>query len=146
MYYSSPPLRCQAPGLALLQGSVRSEEFFVFPRPTGGGTQIIISVVWTIPFCGGSLQSVLKCGIIKAPPASRGAHKGRCHIKGGWPLFPKGGGSLSRRLLEGRWRVYGSKAVIFYSLYLDCFSSNHLHSPKSVLAARLDPERLTVKF
>ena len=33
-----------------IPGSVRSEEFFVFPRPTGGGTQIIISVVWTIPY------------------------------------------------------------------------------------------------
>ena len=30
-------------------GSVRPEEFFVFPRPQGGGTQMIISVIWTLP-------------------------------------------------------------------------------------------------
>lgn len=36
--------------LAFPAGSVRSEEFFVFPRPQGGGIQMIISVIWTIPF------------------------------------------------------------------------------------------------
>ncbi len=30
-------------------GSVRFGELFMFPRPTGGGTQMIISVVGTLP-------------------------------------------------------------------------------------------------
>ncbi len=60
--------------------SVRSEEFFVFPRPTGGGTQIIISVVWTIP----GTASFLRPGAEYAILTNRKSNK----IRGACPCFP----------------------------------------------------------
>lgn len=44
-------------------GSVRFEEFFVFPRPLGGGTQMITSVVWTIPKSPGYLTAASAKGM-----------------------------------------------------------------------------------
>ena len=54
MYHTPFLIGCQGAAAkffipASAPGSVRFREFFVFPRPAGGGTQIIISVVWTIP-------------------------------------------------------------------------------------------------
>ena len=45
-------------------GSVRFGELFVFPRPTGGGTQMIVSVFWTLPAPSLPLHVWGKCGII----------------------------------------------------------------------------------
>ena len=56
---------------------------------------------------------------------------------------PEGGGHLPE--ITGREVTrYGSKNAAFRSLYSDRPRGGHVHSPKSVLAARLGPERLTV--
>ena len=55
----------------------------------------------------------------------------------------KGGGSLIPKFLRGEVARNGTQGSAHSILRTSCYAYPYLLSPKSVLAARLDPERLT---